>query len=913
VFLSSHTEPEIVQKTEAIASYGYVVKNSGEQVLLASIRMAFRLADANAALMQEKATEAVRTNVLLELHENHSHAPEKLYDYILGASLALTGSKHSFFGLLDDEESEMVIHAWSKEAAADCAVRGEPIHFPVSRAGIWGDCVRRREPVIYNDYNADIPSKRGVPAGHVPIRRFLGFPVFEGEKIVAVGGVANKNDPYDQTDVESLQLLYDQVWVLVTRNLAEARLRESEQRLEVATALNSDYAYCNKLMDDGSLAPVWSVGSFDAITGYTPEELHELGGWVHLTHADDIPGATEYVRTILSGEPATCTVRIVTKGGDIRWIEDSGRPWIDKDTGAVIGHFGSARDITRQKNVELELRRQDALYRNLMENSIDAVYLISEHGRILNVNHVACEMTGYTRDELLSLTIDDVDPNYPSEVFRDFWNSKDEGATVLFETTHRRKDGSVFPVEVNGISFSQDDERFLFGVARDLTERRRHEEDLRRIEWMLRPKELPHRDAPTPEYGDLSQLNKDGLILSTVGSEQLLDLASEYLDLLETSAAVYEKNGDYALGLFTSGWCRLMDTSSRKLSDTEDNSVALASGKWLCHEACWADASVRAMETDGPIDIACRGGIRLYAVPVRANGEVIGAINFGYGDPPADSGSLENLAQAYDVSTDELRRAAAEYQSRPPFIIDLAKRRLQKSAYYLGRLVERAVARQDMMEALEEKDFLMAELNHRVKNNLLMISSLIDLKKSSATGSADLADIKHQIDAIRIVHGRLHQSQTVSNVALDEYLNDLLANLIPSAAGAPITVEKKLEDIVVPTRQAVPVALIVNELATNAVKYGVPENARPVFSVDLARDPHTRDCILMIANNGPPIPAKISLENPSTLGLRLVSGLVEQLDGRIELKRSPTPAFTIRFPLEEVAGLGHSRENAEAT
>jgi CheY-like chemotaxis protein len=195
VFLSSHTEPEIVQKTEAIASYGYVVKNSGEQVLLASIRMAFRLADANAALMQEKATEAVRTNVLLELHENHSHAPEKLYDYILGASLALTGSKHSFFGLLDDEESEMVIHAWSKEAAADCAVRGEPIHFPVSRAGIWGDCVRRREPVIYNDYNADIPSKRGVPAGHVPIRRFLGFPVFEGEKIVAVGGGSEQERP----------------------------------------------------------------------------------------------------------------------------------------------------------------------------------------------------------------------------------------------------------------------------------------------------------------------------------------------------------------------------------------------------------------------------------------------------------------------------------------------------------------------------------------------------------------------------------------------------------------------------------------------------------------------------------------------------------------------------------------------
>lgn len=127
-----------------------------------------------------------------------------------------------------------------------------------------------------------------------------------------------------------------------------------------------------------------------------------------------------------------------------------------------------------QANRALQLN--EALYRNLMENSVDAVYLLSEEGAVLNVNAVACEMTGYTREELLSLTIDDIDPNYPSKTFVEFWRNKPEGATMLFETLHRRKDGTVFPVEVNGIFFVLDGVKRLYGVARDISERRAQEE-----------------------------------------------------------------------------------------------------------------------------------------------------------------------------------------------------------------------------------------------------------------------------------------------------------------------------------------------------------------------------------------------------------------------------------------------------
>ncbi len=213
------------------------------------------------------------------------------------------------------------------------------------------------------------------------------------------------------------------------------------------------------------------------------------------------------------------------------------------------------------------------------------------------------------------------------------------------------------------------------------------EHNLRQIEWMLKSKELGKEDY-VPEYGDLSELNKDGLILSLIGKEQLRNIASDYLDLLETSAAVYERNGDYALGLFSSGWCRLMDAASRKLCRTSSNRNALKSGKWLCHESCWKDASLKSIKKGKPIDVPCSGGINLYAVPVRAGGEIVGSINVGYGEPPKDEVELEKLSRKYPIPVKELKKQSEKYQARPQFIVDLAKRNLRRSAAYLGSLIE---------------------------------------------------------------------------------------------------------------------------------------------------------------------------------------------------------------------------------
>ena len=230
------------------------------------------------------------------------------------------------------------------------------------------------------------------------------------------------------------------------------------------------------------------------------------------------------------------------------------------------------------------------------------------------------------------------------------------------------------------------------------------EETLHRLEWLLSTQPVATRDdVYVPPYGDVTELNTTGLIRRLVEERLLIDIASDFLDLLQTSTAIYEKNGDYALGIFSSGWCRFMDAASRNLCGTDDNRQALAGGQWLCHESCWTHNASQAIATGAPVDITCHGGIRMYGLPIYAGGEVVGAINFGYGDPPREPDNLRELAALYGVDPEELRQKAESYESRPPFIIELAKKRLAVAARMLGEIIERK-------QAEAEREKLQAQL-----------------------------------------------------------------------------------------------------------------------------------------------------------------------------------------------------------
>lgn len=237
-------------------------------------------------------------------------------------------------------------------------------------------------------------------------------------------------------------------------------------------------------------------------------------------------------------------------------------------------------------------------------------------------------------------------------------------------------------------------------VSLNRTETRRRESEgaLKKLEWMLSKKPVgatvnPAVSAGQP-YGDLSALNTDRTIMDAVGKDLLHDIVTDFLNLLGTSSAVYEKNGDYAYGIFSSGWCQTLDLASFRGCGAADILTALACGKWHCHESCWNGASRKSMQLRQAHDIECQGGIRLYAVPIHAGEEIVGSINFGYGDPPRDTDRLRELAQKYGLSLEELERNAFAYEHRPHYIIELAKARLHSAARLIGEIVQRKRAQE---------------------------------------------------------------------------------------------------------------------------------------------------------------------------------------------------------------------------
>jgi two-component sensor histidine kinase len=200
--------------------------------------------------------------------------------------------------------------------------------------------------------------------------------------------------------------------------------------------------------------------------------------------------------------------------------------------------------------------------------------------------------------------------------------------------------------------------------------------------------------------------------------------------------------------------------------------------------------------------------------------------------------------------------------------------------------------------AEKQKDLLMREINHRVKNNLLMVSSLISLKERSLGDTVDLSDLSRQLDAIRFIHERLTVSENITRIHVNEYIDTLLDTVFPPSY-REVQVETEIETEYLPSGTALQIGLIINETATNALKYGFTEDVEPRFSVELKENRTEHEHALVISNSGNSFPDDIPIENPTTLGLRLISALVTQLQGKLELQRRPHPVFTIRFPMEE--------------
>ncbi len=199
-----------------------------EQKLLLAVAERLGRAAERIIAREERRHDLLRVETLLQLNKMTAVPIEEVADFTLEGIVRDTDSEFGFLGFLSADETSMDIHAWSTGAMSRCSVQEQPLHFPLAQAGVWAEAIRHRRPCIIEDYNQNHPAKRGIPKGHAPIYNFLGVPAFDGDRIVAVAGLANRRSGYRDIDAKHAVVLLEDLCKLLQRRKAETELRESE-------------------------------------------------------------------------------------------------------------------------------------------------------------------------------------------------------------------------------------------------------------------------------------------------------------------------------------------------------------------------------------------------------------------------------------------------------------------------------------------------------------------------------------------------------------------------------------------------------------------------------------------------------------------------------------------------------------
>ena len=271
------------------------------------------------------------------------------------------------------------------------------------------------------------------------------------------------------------------------QKLAQEELRSSEARFRSVVESMGE----GLLITDADDVITYANPRMMELTGYTEEEMLGRPAYELLLPPERWPDMVERNRERMAGFDERYEIRLKRKDGSSFWAEINATPYRDA-TGEIVGTLGAITDITARKRTERALRESEQRFRQLFEQSVDTLFVHDEKGRFVDCNSRACQLLGYTREELLDLSVEDVSCGMLTEEERLL--REQEGGTLwqralresepgMFAFSHeeenRRKDGTTFPVEVRVGSVDYGGRRMILVSTRDITERRRAEEALK--------------------------------------------------------------------------------------------------------------------------------------------------------------------------------------------------------------------------------------------------------------------------------------------------------------------------------------------------------------------------------------------------------------------------------------------------
>ncbi|MHB8095801.1 MAG: PAS domain S-box protein [Candidatus Aminicenantales bacterium] len=439
----------------------------------------------------------------------------------------------------------------------------------------------------------------------------------------------------------------------------------------------------------------------------------------------------------------------------------------------------------------------------------DIILLADRFHRIIEANDQACAAYGYTREELLGLSIPDLRPSGLPTSIEESIRKAVERTGWIFETQHQRKDGTVFPVEISLRVFETGGEKYHQAIIRDITERKRAEEAL---------------EKSNQKYRALFETANDPIFL--------LD-GDRFIDCNQKTLIVFGGRKSEILGKtpFDFSPPEQPDGTSSKEKATEKIKAALA-GESQVFE--WKHRKLDGTEMDTEVNL----------------------------NRTEVDGRMMVLAIVRDIT--EWKKTESRLKA-----------------------------------AIGEKELLLREIHHRVKNNMQVISSLLSLQSKRFRDKGVLEAFKESQTRIRtmaLIHEKLYQTRDLSRIDISDYVTNLVSYLFrayridPARIGLETDLARKSLDI----NTSIPCALIINELVSNALKHAFPGGKKGLISIRLSED---GDGILHleVRDDGVGLPAAIDIHRTESLGIQIVMMLAEQLEGRVGIERVKGTAFRIDF------------------
>lgn len=607
---------------------------------------------------------------------------------------------------------------------------------------------------------------------------------------------------------------------------------------------------------------------------------------------------------------------------------------------------GIATDVTDLKMTELALRESEARFRGTFEQAAVGICHSTTDGRFMRINARFCELLGYSINEVLAKTF--VEITHPDDVDADLANVRAllarEIETYSMEKRYVRKDGGVIWVNLT-VSLALDNDgapSYFIGVVEEITRRKQDEARLLRSEttlasaqrmahvgswhWNLETDSAewsaemyrilgidPETTAPSYERflecvhpSDRGRLK--GRLEHTIlsGGDTRTELrvirpTGEQRNLYATVETERSGAGAVRTVLGT-----LQDITERKRSEEllRRSEATLAASQRMAHLGSWRwhvprNLMVWSEETFNIF------GVDPVAFPVTFD-RFMACIH------EEDRARVESLIRA---APDDRRPAEYEFRVCRPSgeerlvsavheVIENDDGSVDEVLGSVHDVTARRVAEARVQAALHEKEILLKEIYHRVKNNLQVISSLLQMQARSVDSeafSAAIEDSVRRVKSMALVHEQLYRSEDLARVDFGEYMHTLVEQLSYSyhAGERGIRVVADILEAPMGIETAIPCGLIVSELVSNAFKHAFTGRSGGTVMIRFCAGPGDRAWILTVGDDGIGFPEDLDIGQNRSLGLRLVTTLTEQISGTLEITREPGTVFTITFLDEE--------------